>query len=99
MIGNPPYIPIEMINENQKEYFLRKFSKLERKYDSSILFFLSMTRKINGSGYLGFISSITWQTGENCNKLREYLIKKVGIAQLVNLPFDVFKDAYVDTGI
>jgi hypothetical protein len=31
--------------------------------------------------------------------LREALFKKAGIRELINLPFDVFKDAYVDTGV
>ena len=31
--------------------------------------------------------------------MRERLFKKAGMCRLVNLPFDVFKNAYVDTGV
>ena len=99
VIGNPPYIPIEMISDDQKTYFQEKHSQLERKYDSSIVFILALHEKLKRTGRLGYISSLTWQTGENFAKLREYLFKKAGIINLVNLPFDVFKNAYVDTGI
>ena len=99
IIGNPPYIPIEEMPDLQKEYFKNKCAQLERKYDSSIVFILSMLQKLKSNGLLGFISSITWQTGENYKKLRKYLFTQRGVKNLVNLPFDVFKKAYVDTGI
>ncbi len=99
VIGNPPYIPIEMISDEQKSYFQEKHPQLERKYDSSIVFILALLEKLKRTGRLGYISSLTWQTGENFAKLRGYLFKKSGIINLINLPFDVFKSAYVDTGI
>lgn len=99
VIGNPPYIPIEEMPDHDREYFKDRYAQLERKYDSSIVFILSMLQKLKPSGLLGFISSITWQTGENYKRLREYLFTQKGVKNLVNLPFDVFKTAYVDTGI
>jgi hypothetical protein len=54
---------------------------------------------LNGGGVLAYISSITWQTGENYSQLREILFTRCGVRTLVNLPFDVFKAAYVDTGV
>ena len=99
VIGNPPYIPIEMMSKTEKDYYLNRNHELERKFDSSVIFILEGLKKLNNKGLLGFISSITWQTGENYGKLRESLVLKYGVKQLINLPFDVFKDAYVDTGI
>jgi hypothetical protein len=99
VIGNPPYIPIETMKASEREYYQNNHIELQRKYDSSIVFILAMMAKLKSSGYLGFISSVAWQTGENFYKLRERLFNKCGIAALVNLPFDVFPNAYVDTGI
>ena len=50
---------------------------------------------------LGFIMPLTWQTGDNYFRFRDLLFRKLGcsLSSLVNLPFDVFPDAYVDTGI
>ncbi|HUT56112.1 MAG TPA: N-6 DNA methylase, partial [bacterium] len=99
VIGNPPYIPIESMSTSEKEYYQLHFKELERKYDSSIIFLLAGLNKLKTNGLLGFISSITWQTGENYTKLRKRLIESAGIHQIVNLPFNVFDQAYVDTGI
>lgn len=99
VIGNPPYIPIEMMSDTEKSTYKSNFSVLERKFDSSIVFILQGLNLLNHRGKLSFISSITWQTGENFILLRKLLLEKYAIMKLVNLPFDVFKDAYVDTGI
>jgi type I restriction-modification system DNA methylase subunit len=99
VIGNPPYIPIETMGAGEKKYYQTHHIELQRKYDSSVVFILAMLAKLRSSGYLGFISSVAWQTGENFSKLREHLFNKAGIVSLVNLPFDVFRNAYVDTGI
>jgi type I restriction-modification system DNA methylase subunit len=99
VIGNPPYIPIETMSTIEKNYYLERNNELERKFDSSVIFILEGLKKLNSEGLLGFISSITWQTGENYSKLRQSLFTKFGVKQLINLPFNVFKDAYVDTGV
>ena len=99
VIGNPPYIPIESMGDEQRKYYQMMFPQLERKYDSSVIFILAGIGKLSSNGLLGYISSITWQTGTNYGKLREYLVNSAGIRKLVNLPFNVFKDAYVDTGV
>jgi len=99
IIGNPPYIPIESMWDAERAYFQSHYRELERKFDTSIIFILRALSLLTGEGLLGYISSITWQTGENYSKLREALFTKAGIRELINLPFDVFKDAYVDTGV
>ncbi|MBI2909750.1 MAG: N-6 DNA methylase [Chloroflexi bacterium] len=99
VIGNPPYIPIEVMEENERRYFQECHPQLEGKYDSSVVFILALLKTLRPSGRLGFISSVTWQTGENYGKLRQLLFTEAGVEVLIDLPFDVFKDAYVDTGI
>lgn len=99
VIGNPPYIPIESMPDSHRDYFQKKFLQLERKYDSSVIFILTQLNNLNYSGLLGYISSITWQTGENYSKLRQHIFSNYGLVSIINLPFDVFKNAYVDTGV
>lgn len=99
IIGNPPYIPTELIGDRERSYFQRHFRQIERKYDTSVLFILAMIQKLSSRGLLSFISSVTWQTGENYARLRQWLFTEGGVVGLVNLPFDVFKAAYVDTGV
>jgi len=99
IVGNPPYVPIEMMSLKDKEFFKRKYFQLERKFDSSIVFILKSLELLKDTGYLSFISSVTWQTGENYNRFREFLVEEKGIKKIVNLPFNIFEDAYVDTCI
>jgi len=99
ILGNPPYIPIELMSDYEKTYYQRVFPQLERKYDSSIVFIIALLQKLSPQGRLGYISSLTWQTGENYKRLRELLFESYGVERIVNLPFDVFKSAYVDTGV
>jgi type I restriction-modification system DNA methylase subunit len=99
VIGNPPYIPIETMENNERSYYQKSYPELERKFDTSIIFILRALRIINRTGLVGYISSITWQTGENFSKLRNFMFNHHGVVQVINLPFNTFADAYVDTGV
>jgi hypothetical protein len=99
IIGNPPYIPIESMSPAERTYFQVRFPQLQRKFDSAAVFILRMVDLLNADGLLSFISSLTWQTGENFASLREHIVTRYGVLALVHLPFNVFRDAYVDTGI
>jgi len=99
VVGNPPYIPTEGMDEHFKSFVKSHHSQLERKYDSSALFILSGLQKLKINSYLGYITSVTWQTGENYCLLRQHILSEYGIRYIINLPFDVFPDAYVDSGI
>lgn len=99
VIGNPPYIPLESFNDFERKFFRSKYLQLERKYETSVPFIIEGINLTNRNGLLSFIAPVTWQTGENYSKFRKYLLATYGIEKIVNLPFDVFEDAYVDTAL
>jgi hypothetical protein len=99
VIGNPPYIPIEQFGDEFRNLFRNRYPQVERKYDSSALFFVEGSNLLAEGGILSFIAPLTWQTGDNYTKLRKYLLRQKGLLRIINLPFDIFEDAYVDTGI
>lgn len=99
VIGNPPYIPIEQIPDDKRLLFKEKYPQVERKYDTSVLFFIEGTNLLKSGGDLSYIAPLTWQTGDNYLKFRKHLIENSGVRKIVNLPFDIFEAAYVDTGI
>jgi hypothetical protein len=99
VIGNPPYIPIETMEDEERSYYQEAYPQLERKYDTGVIFILKALRLIKSTGFVGYISSITWETGENFAKLREEMFTKHGVSEVINLPFNTFEDAYVDTGV
>jgi hypothetical protein len=99
VIGNPPYIPIETMENDERGYYQKTYPQLERKYDTGVIFILQSLRLINPTGFVGYISSITWETGENFAKLRKLMFTQHGVEEVINLPFNTFADAYVDTGV
>ncbi len=99
VIGNPPYIPLEEITNTHKAYYKAKYTQIERKYDTSVLFIIEGLNISNNKGVLAYIAPITWQTGENYQRLRKYLFENKGLFKIVNLPFNIFEDAYVETAI
>ncbi|MGC8561457.1 MAG: Eco57I restriction-modification methylase domain-containing protein, partial [Phycisphaerae bacterium] len=99
VIGNPPYIPTEGMSEGDRARFKSRFPQLRRKFDSAAVFILASLGLLGRDGNLTFISSVTWQTGESYIELRRHLLAAAGVHTLVNLPFDSFGAAYVDTGV
>ena len=101
IIGNPPYIPTELMSDTEKEFYSTHFRGIFRKYDTSVLFIENCLKYLKPNGHLGFIVPLTWQTGNNYQNFRKLIFSEQGarLTSLVNLPFDVFKDPYVDTGI
>ncbi|MEY3276142.1 MAG: hypothetical protein RL153_1409 [Verrucomicrobiota bacterium] len=97
VVGNPPYVPMETMLPSERAYYARSFPQLGRKFDTSVAFILAGLRLLKSTGLLGYISSTTWETGENYRGLRQHLFEKHGLRRLINLPFDVFEDAYVET--
>jgi adenine-specific DNA-methyltransferase len=99
VIGNPPYIPLEAFEFAIREYFKQIYPQFERKYETSVLFIMRAFSILNKNGVLTFIAPGTWQTGENYSKFRSILIDKKSINTIVNLPFNIFEDAFIDTSI
>lgn len=99
VIGNPPYIPLEAFEFAIREYFKQIYPQFERKYETSVLFISRAFSILNKNGVITFIAPGTWQTGENYSKFRSILIDKRSINTIVNLPFNIFEDAFIDTSI
>ena len=99
VIGNPPYIPLELLSDPERNYIRDQYPSLQRKFDSSVAFVLAFLPKLGRSGRLAYIAPQTWETGENYSDFRRVVLEQFGLSEVINLPFNVFKDAYVDTGI
>ncbi|MGG0569733.1 DNA methyltransferase [Priestia megaterium] len=101
VIGNPPYVPLEYIEENERSYFQEKHKDiLKKKWDLSVVFMKKCTELITEEGYISLIVPMTWQTGPNYFEFRKVMFTKyLSLGRLINLPYDIFPDAYVDTCI
>jgi adenine-specific DNA-methyltransferase len=99
VIGNPPYIPLEAFELNERKFFNSKYAQLERKYETSVPFILEGLKILKTKGLLAYIAPVTCQTGENYTKFRSFFFQQFGLEKLINLPFNIFEDAYVDTAL
>jgi len=94
VIGNPPYGVKP--NEMGKEYFNSMYSATD---DIYTLFIELGLKIISENSNISFINPITWLTGSKYKNTRNLFTGKNSLVKAINLPYDIFADAYVDTGI
>ncbi len=94
VIGNPPYGVKP--NEMGKEYFSSLYSATD---DIYTIFIEHGLKIISENSNVSFINPITWLTGSKYKNTRNLFTKKYSLVKAINLPYDIFADAYVDTGI
>jgi len=87
-IANPPY-GIEADGRR------RVLAGIGDSYPSFMLLAVELAPK----GMLAFITPTSWETGEGYTTFRKRLFGSAAIVAIVNLPYDVFAAAYVDTAV
>lgn len=100
VIGNPPYVLIQNENRNQSLVNLLKktYEVISYKIDLYHIFIEKWFLLLRQNGILYFINPSNFETNNFCNKLREFLLKKTQIKEIINISESVF-DASVNTCI
>ncbi|MEW6601177.1 MAG: N-6 DNA methylase [Nitrospirota bacterium] len=96
VIGNPPYGA--SFGEKDAEYFKNKFKVFSGAKDIYTYFIERGISILSETGRHSFIVPSAWLGGPEYKQLRE-LILQHRIESVILLPYDVFKDAYVDTAV
>ncbi|MGQ9584128.1 MAG: Eco57I restriction-modification methylase domain-containing protein [Anaerolineae bacterium] len=96
VVGNPPY---GFIDDSALQAVLTSQYAATSCNDSYVAFLERGVRILANGGSLSYITPTSWQTGQAHRDLREFVLKTCRISQLVNLPYDVFPEAYIDTSI
>ncbi|MGI6259885.1 MAG: Eco57I restriction-modification methylase domain-containing protein [Anaerolineaceae bacterium] len=96
VIGNPPYGAD--LEKAMLDNLVLKFESFKKVKDIYIGFIEKGIDLIKPKGLLAFIIPSAWMGGPAYIDLRRFLLQQE-IKKLILLPFDVFKDAYVDTSI
>ncbi len=96
VVGNPPYGFID--DRNLQKALTAQYVAIAS-YDNYAAFIERGIQILKTGGALGYIAPTSWQTGPLYRDLREYVLKSCQVALIVNLPYDVFADAYIDTSI
>ncbi len=94
VIGNPPYGAT--FGKADEEYFRSKYTAFSGVKDVYAFFIEQSFSLMNNKGIHSFIVPSAWLGGPEYKKLRN-IFSLHSILNIILLPFDIFKDAYVDT--
>lgn len=97
VIGNPPYGA--QLTEEEKGYLTKTYKCFGGNFDIYSAFMQLAFTILKKDGYWGFINPVSWQSGETYDEVRKFIKENGQIVIGIKLPYDVFEDAYVDTGI
>jgi len=103
VIGNPPYLRIQGLQENyanQIEYFIKHFETASKRFDFYMLFIEKCYHLLNRKGKLGFICPHKFTTADYASSLRGFLSKNRAIERFISFGHNlVFAKASTYTGI
>lgn len=97
VIANPPYGAD--LGEETLEVLTKSYEIAGKRPDSFALFIELGVNIIHPLGALCMIVPTGWYSGVSFGGLRRFLATTTNLANIVNLPYDVFEDAWVDTTI
>lgn len=97
VIGNPPYVSIETIDDTSKKYYQKNYKTFVRRADLYSVFLENSLNKI-GKHHIAFIVPSTIFSNISYKKLRNLILDNKYLDQVCYTGYDVFK-ATVDTTI
>ncbi|MCE1165882.1 MAG: Eco57I restriction-modification methylase domain-containing protein [Bacteroidetes bacterium] len=92
IVGNPPYIRHELIDENLKKLYKSHYETFKYRADLYVLFFERSLQLLNENGTLSFICSNRWLYNQYGQILREKVARQYNLKKILNMekasPFD-----------
>ncbi|MCU0392693.1 MAG: Eco57I restriction-modification methylase domain-containing protein, partial [Thermoflexibacter sp.] len=96
VIGNPPYVNIENLDEVSKTYYFQKYKTCKGRTDIYIAFIENNLKNIRKNALISYIIPYAFTNQNYGSLLRELLIKKFFIAEIVDTSnFLIFSSANV----
>ena len=89
IIGNPPYVRPRELEQNEKEFYQKKYKTVSNQFDLYHLFIEKIGLLINLNGIASYIVPNGFLSNENSKELRKYIIENFGISKFVKLGFDI----------
>ncbi len=94
IIGNPPYVRVDSLNKNDKEYWKTVFKTPKGKYDLYYLFVEKSIELLNNGGKLGFIIPNKFSVASSAKKLRELIVHSSTTCEFISVSkLKIFGDA------
>ena len=85
IIGNPPYVENKKINKKEKEYLTEHYESAYKLFDYSVPFIEKSIKLLKTGGYFGFIITNKFTITDYGRKIREMLLDKVELKQIIDL--------------
>lgn len=98
VMGNPPWGGLRTLGE-MGGFAKDNFTTAGKASDWFSLFAESSLRYTRESGYVGLVVPGGWQTAVESVHLRKLLAHKLDLRRFINLPYDVFPEAYTEAVI
>ncbi len=91
IIGNPPYVPIEGLNEEEKERFKASFSAAHERFDLYLLFFERAVNMLESGGLLSFVTPEKFEYVDTAEPLRRLLTQEqLHVLEIEHIEEDAF---------
>ncbi len=99
IVGNPPYVRPHNLDAITKQYFWKHYPTFTHKSDLYCCFMERATSLLNQGGRFSYIVSQGWLRLNSFQELRRFILKNHRVMELIELPYNVFKEAQVSTGM
>jgi len=91
VIGNPPYVPIEGLSEDEKSRYRAQFQTAVERFDLYLLFFERSLSLLAANGVLSFVTPEKYEYVDTAAPLRRLLTSDgVRIEEIEHIPEDAF---------
>ena len=80
VVGNPPYVRVQLLDWRTRKYLCENYETAFGNFDLYVLFFERGLNWLKQGGKLGYITSNQFMNREYGKKLREFILKFLGIA-------------------
>jgi type II restriction/modification system DNA methylase subunit YeeA len=100
VIGNPPYIALQKMKEEQKVFATQKYETYSKLADIYCLFYEKGIQLLKDKGTLTYITSNSWLRTQYGEQLRKYFVNHANPLLLLNIEDkQVFEEATVESNI
>lgn len=99
VIGNPPYVNVELIPVNDKNFYRKNYQTFYKRYDLFALFVELSISKLTSTGRVGFIIPSIILNNLSYKKIRDLILNNNWLEEVCYTGGKVFDDATVDSTI
>jgi type I restriction-modification system DNA methylase subunit len=85
VVGNPPYLRIQRVYPELREYYKKTYTSASGRFDLYILFIERGLKWLKPSGKLGFVTSNKFITSNYGKSIRRFILQHSIIEQIIDL--------------